>query len=95
MDGLRAVPPMLSFPGASPNPFRAETDLNFALPKADHVTLKIYNVAGQLVTTLVDGEMPAGPKSVRFRAGTLPPGMYFAALRVGGTMIGRSVILMN
>lgn len=95
VEAARMAPQVLSFQGAAPNPFRGETDLNFSLPKGDHVTLRVYNVAGQLVTTLVDGEMPAGPQRVHFRAGTLAPGMYFTALRVGANSLTRSVILIQ
>lgn len=91
----RLSPQVLSFQGAAPNPFRNETELRFSLPKGDHVNLRVYNVAGQLVATLVDGEMPAGQQSVRFAKGTLAPGMYFTALRVGRETLTRSVILVN
>ncbi len=94
-DARVLAPQVLSFQGAAPNPFREETELRFALPKGDHVNLRVYNVAGQLVATLVDGDMPAGQQSVRFRSGTLPPGMYFTALRVGGQLLTRSVILVD
>ena len=43
-----------------PNPFNAATTIPFALPVGSHVTLEVYNVAGQLVTTLVDGNRTAG-----------------------------------
>ncbi|MEO5616934.1 MAG: M43 family zinc metalloprotease [Candidatus Eisenbacteria bacterium] len=92
---VRIAPQILSFQGAAPNPFRNETELHFALPKGDHVNLRVYNVAGQLVATLVDGEMPAGQQSVRFAKGMLAPGMYFTALRVGRETLTRSVILVN
>ena len=43
-----------------PNPFNPSTRIQFALPGKGHVSLKIYNVAGQLVRTLQDGVMDAG-----------------------------------
>ena len=91
----RIGPLVLAFQGAAPNPFRGETDLHFSLPKGDHVNLRVYNVAGQLVATLVDREMSAGTQSVRFQAGSLAPGMYFTALRIGGQTLTRSVILIH
>ncbi len=86
----------LDFRGAFPNPFSDETLLHFYLPSAQHVSLKVYNVAGQRVATLVEGEMAAGEQSVRFRPSGLPPGMYFAALRLGsGATVNRTVILVQ
>jgi hypothetical protein len=85
----------VTFRGAYPNPFRGSTTLRYALPRAGTVSLKVYNVAGQLVRTLVDGEQAAGEQSVDFAAADLPAGMYFTALRAGGTFVSRSVILIR
>ena len=78
--------------GAFPNPFRGQTAVRFALPRAERVSLKVYNVAGQLVQTLVDGDMAAGEQTVMFRGQRLPNGMYFLSLRVGGVQTSRSII---
>jgi hypothetical protein len=85
----------LAFRGASPNPFNSSTRMQFTLPSPGRVTLKVYNVAGQLVRTLVDGDLSAGEQSVEFRAGNLRPGMYYTALRVGGVLLTRSVLLVR
>jgi len=84
----------LSFRGAFPNPFSKETALHFALAKEGLVSLKLYNVAGQLVSTLFDGRMGAGEQTVSLRAGTLPAGMYFAALSHDGQTQSRSIVLL-
>jgi hypothetical protein len=83
----------LSFRGALPNPFRRETAVRFTLPVSGHVSLKVYDIAGKLVSTLVDAPLPPGDHSAMFRAGTLPSGMYFTVLRVGGVQVSRSVVL--
>lgn len=49
-----------------PNPFSANTTIDYQLPKAGKVTLKIYNISGQLVKTLVDGTQASGAYSVRW-----------------------------
>ena len=84
----------VSFRGAFPNPFSRQTTLHFALAKEGAVSLKLYNVAGQLVTTLADGRMSAGEQTVSLKAGTLAPGMYYAALKTDGASITRSVVLI-
>ena len=86
--------PELSFRGAFPNPFTHSATLHFALPRSGNVSLKLFNVAGELVETLIDGERPAGGQSVALRGGQLRPGMYFATLRYDNKAITRSVVLI-
>jgi len=88
-----ARPGAVAFAGAWPNPFADETMLRFALPKAAHVTLELSDVAGRRVAVLLDGELTAGEQSVALHADGLRPGMYFAALRTGSTVISRAVVL--
>jgi hypothetical protein len=83
----------LAFRGAAPNPFRAETAVRFTLPVGGHVRLGVYDVAGRPVATLVDAVLPPGDHSAMFRARSLPAGMYFTVLRVGGVEVSRSVVL--
>jgi hypothetical protein len=85
----------LAFRGAAPNPFSGATQLRFSLPSAQHVSIKVYNVAGQLVRTVVDGDLPAGEQSLRLDAHGLPAGMYFTQLRTADRTLSRSVILVQ
>jgi hypothetical protein len=71
-----------------PNPFNPSTQVSFALPKAGQVTLSIYNVLGQQVTTLVDEYLPAGYQTVTWngtdRTGhTVASGVYFYKIKAG------------
>lgn len=86
-------PAAVELRGAFPNPARGETVFRFAVPTSDHVTLRVYNVAGQRVATLIDARLPAGEHSALYRFPGLAPGMYFAELRVGGIRQSRSVVL--
>lgn len=78
-----------------PNPFTNETNMRFTLSRGGPVSLKVYNVAGQLVQTLVDGDMPAGEQSVTLSGRNLPAGMYFSSLRVAGQQVNRTVMLVR
>ena len=78
----------------APNPFSGHTDLSFSLPRAGAVSLRVYNVAGQLVATLLEGEGRAGVNHVSFSARNLPAGMYFTRLQLGHEQVVRSVILV-
>lgn len=66
-----------------PNPFNSTTVIQFSLGCPEHVTLKIYNINGQRVGTLVNGERSAGTYRFQWRANALPGGIYFARLQTG------------
>ena len=83
----------LEFRGAMPNPFHAETAIRFTLPTSARVSLRVYDVAGKLVRTLVDAQLPPGDHSALLAAGGLRSGVYFAVLRIGAVQMSRSVVL--
>ena len=60
----RAIPTAFALHPNYPNPFNPTTNIAFALPVDSKVSLKIYNVAGQLVRTVVNQTMPAGNHTV-------------------------------
>jgi alpha-tubulin suppressor-like RCC1 family protein len=64
-----------------PNPFNPSTTIKYNLPTAQFVTLKIYNILGQAISTLVDKQQNAGYYSLSFNAGQLGSGVYFYVLK--------------
>ncbi|MCX7797095.1 MAG: cohesin domain-containing protein [Melioribacter sp.] len=66
-----------------PNPFNPVTTIRFALPKESHVKLSVYNILGQEVATLVNGNMSAGYHRVEFDASRLNTGMYIYKIEAG------------
>ncbi len=68
-----------------PNPFNPATTIDFTIPKSGLVTLKIYNLLGQEVTSLVNEEMKAGNYRVNFNANGLASGVYFYQLTAGSS----------
>ncbi|MCH8300817.1 MAG: T9SS type A sorting domain-containing protein [Candidatus Marinimicrobia bacterium] len=66
-----------------PNPFNPTTSIEYSLPQSGEVSLMIYNLLGQEVARLIDGEQIAGVHSVKWEAGSMASGIYFYRLRAG------------
>jgi Secretion system C-terminal sorting domain len=68
-----------------PNPFNPSTNIYFTAEQSGHATLKIYNVIGQIVATLFNGEIEAGIEHTElFNAASLSTGLYFSVLDIAG-----------
>jgi len=78
------IPTVYSLSQNYPNPFNPVTKINFALPKQGFVSLKIYDVLGREVRTLVNEFKSAGQYSVDFNASDYSSGVYFYRLESNG-----------
>jgi hypothetical protein len=78
-----------------PNPFNAETKIRFRLNENARIHLAVYNVLGQKVEVLADGEYPAGNHFVTWVGGDLPSGVYFYRLMLDDDSISRRMILLR
>jgi hypothetical protein len=78
-----------------PNPFNPSTTIQFDIPKAAFVTLKVYNVLGQEVATLVNEKREAGRYEVEFDGSKLTSGVYFYRLQAGSFVQTRKMILLK
>jgi uncharacterized delta-60 repeat protein len=78
-----------------PNPFNPSTAIHFAMPIAGRARLAVYNLRGELVRTLVDGEMAAGYHRFTFNARGLASGTYFYRLESGDFISTRKMILQK
>lgn len=78
-----------------PNPFNPGTTIEFSLPRANYVTLKIYNVTGAEVATLVSEQLPAGDHRYAWNAAGLASGMYLYRVEAGGYALVRKAMLLK
>ncbi len=78
-----------------PNPFNPSTIINYQLPISSKVILRVYDLLGRKVATLVNKEQNAGNYNVKFNAGNLASGVYFYRLSVGGFSQVKKLVLLK
>jgi len=78
-----------------PNPFWRGTTIGYALPARNRVVLRLYDVHGRVVRTVMNQEQPAGRYKVGLAAGALPSGVYFYRLQVGSLVQQRKLVLLR
>jgi hypothetical protein len=78
-----------------PNPFNPATTIRFALPKQVPVSLTVYNLLGQSVSTLVESTLPPGEYQITLNATNLPTGIYLYRLRAGTFSQSRKLVLLK
>lgn len=78
-----------------PNPFNPETSISFSLPVASDVSLRVFNLVGQEVATLVSGPQAAGTHTVSFDGSNLTSGMYIYRIEAGEFSATRKMVLMK
>lgn len=76
-----------------PNPFNPSTEITFTLPQAGQTMLRVFNLLGQEVATLVNEHRNAGTHRVTFDANSLPTGMYVYRLESGSFSTSRKMML--
>ncbi len=83
-----------------PNPFNPSTTISFDLPKAEHVTLEVFNIQGQRVARVVDRDLTAGRYDVSWQAmddtgHSLPSGAYMYVLKAGSFTAKRKLMVLK
>jgi hypothetical protein len=78
-----------------PNPFNPATQIRFSLATAGHTTLKVYDVLGRVVATLIDGYQEAGSQTVVFNGKNLSSGLYFYKIESGSFNAVKKMMLVK
>lgn len=78
-----------------PNPFNPTTNISYQIPESGEVSLKVFNMLGQEVATLINSRQNAGSYTVDFDAGNLSSGMYIYRLETAGQSLTRKMMLVK
>ncbi|MBN1695496.1 T9SS type A sorting domain-containing protein [candidate division WOR-3 bacterium] len=78
-----------------PNPFHTVTTIEYSISEASHVRLKIYDISGRHIKTLVDKKIPAGKYAARLEADDLLPGVHFYQLETDKNRIKKRMLLLK
>jgi PKD repeat protein len=89
------IPTELTLQQNYPNPFNPSTTISYGVPEETHVTLKVFNLLGEEVATLVNGLQAPGAYHVRFDARGLPSGIYLYVVQAGEARVVRRFVLMK
>jgi hypothetical protein len=92
---MTGVPTEYTLAQNYPNPFNPTTTLRFGLPNNANVVLKVYNVLGQEVATLINREMTAGYHEVQFDASQLTSGLYIYRIEAGDFVSIKKMMLLK
>ncbi|MEM6336709.1 MAG: T9SS type A sorting domain-containing protein [Bacteroidota bacterium] len=94
-DEAAGIPTTISLEANYPNPFNPTTTIEFGVDVAGPATLKVFDMLGREVATLLDEAISAGSYTATFEASSLPSGTYFYTLSANGQSVTKSMVLMK
>jgi hypothetical protein len=78
-----------------PNPFNPSTKIKYSVPQLSKVVIKVFDILGNEIETLVNEEKPVGTYEVKFKATNLPSGIYFYQLRTGSFVETKKMLMIK
>jgi len=90
-----SLPTECSLEQNRPNPFNPATQISFSLPEASYVRLQVFNIIGQEVVTLVDGQVDAGYHTVTWDASGVVSGVYLYRLETSAFVSTKKMVLLK
>ena len=94
-EAIGEIPTEYSLTQNFPNPFNPTTKIKYQIPELSFVTLKVYDVLGNEIETLVNKEKPTGTYEITWYAENLPSGIYFYQLKAGTYIETKKMILLK
>ncbi len=95
VDGSEYTPHIFALYPSFPNPFNSITSIDYSLDREAFITLKLYDLAGREVVSLVNESQPAGHYSTTWNAEGMPSGLYFVRLEASGKMAIQKIMLIR
>jgi glucose/arabinose dehydrogenase/PKD repeat protein len=95
MENENSIPLDVQLSQNFPNPFNPTTNIEFSIPNSGKVKLQVFNLLGQMVQTIVDGNLSQGNHSATFNAENLSSGVYFYTLEFDGKVLSNKMVLMK
>ena len=89
------IPKLFELSQNYPNPFNPSTNISFSLPSKSFVSLKVFDLLGRQVASIVSEELPLGNYSRQWNAANMPSGVYFYRLEVGSFTETKKLILLR
>lgn len=89
------IPKEFSLSQNYPNPFNPSTTIEFTLPKSEYVELKVYNILGKEISTLVSEKLNQGSHTYTFDGSNLASGIYYCQLTAGEYREVKKMILLR
>ena len=80
---------------AYPNPFNPTTTIQFSIPQTEFVTVKVYNIVGHEITTLINDKLFTGNYSIKWDGRHQPSGLYFVQIESGSFSKTRKMVLIK
>jgi photosystem II stability/assembly factor-like uncharacterized protein len=78
-----------------PNPFNPETRISFALKERQHVVIKVYDVLGREIKTLLNNVIDGGSHNIKFKADNLSSGIYYYTIKTNSGLITKQMLLLK
>jgi hypothetical protein len=94
-DDEQFIPTEIALKQNYPNPFNPSTSIQYTIGDMQFVSLKVYDILGNEVATLVNSEKPAGVYEVEWNAGNVPSGVYFYQLKTGSFVLTMKMLLVK
>jgi hypothetical protein len=95
VDNNSKIPTNYSLSQNFPNPFNPETSIRYSIPKQSHVTIKVFDILGREVTTLVNEEKNVGNYEVKFNSKKIASGIYFYRIQAGDFLSTKKMTVLK
>ncbi len=94
-NSLNQIPQSFQLYQNYPNPFNPSTKIRFEVPQQSNVSIKVYDILGEEVATLINGKKAAGKYEINFNASNLATGVYIYQLKAGDFIQAKKMILIK